>query len=88
MLTARQRERLGQRVASVMCVLLIISGTFYLRAARCLACDAYEKLWWSYLYADSTLAAERSMDWVRGCRPTKSEKYEFSRDRRLLAFPT
>ena len=32
MLTTRQRERLGQRVASVMCVLLIISGAFYLHA--------------------------------------------------------
>ena len=36
----------------------------------------------------STLAADRTMVWVRGCIPAKSAKYEFSRDRRFLALPT
>ena len=36
----------------------------------------------------STPAADRSIDWVRGWSPAKSAKYEFSRDRRFFAFPT
>jgi DNA-binding SARP family transcriptional activator len=28
-------------------------------SARCLACEAYQRLWWSYIYADSAAAAER-----------------------------
>jgi DNA-binding SARP family transcriptional activator/TolB-like protein/Flp pilus assembly protein TadD len=29
------------------------------RTARCLACDTYEQLWWSYVLSDSISAAER-----------------------------
>jgi tetratricopeptide (TPR) repeat protein len=35
-----------------------------LATARCLACEAYVDLWWTYIYADSMAAAETAMrDW-------------------------
>jgi DNA-binding SARP family transcriptional activator/TolB-like protein len=40
------------------------------RDTRCLACDAYERLWWSYLYADSVVAAERVAREFAAVRPS------------------
>jgi DNA-binding SARP family transcriptional activator len=42
------------------------------RAARCLACDAYKKLWWMYVFADSASAAERVAREFAAARPTDS----------------
>lgn len=37
------------------------SGAPGTSGARCVACDAYVDLWWTYIYADSMAAAERTM---------------------------
>jgi len=34
MLSARQRERLGQRVTGVFCIVLILTGVVYLRGGQ------------------------------------------------------
>jgi len=39
------------------------------RTSRCLACDAYGRLWWSYIYADSAVAAERIARSMEQARP-------------------
>ncbi len=36
----------------------------------------------------STFAADITIAWVRGCSSAVSAKYEFNRERRLLALPT
>jgi len=42
------------------------------RATRCLACDAFGRLIWAYLHADSLSAAERVAREYTGARPTAS----------------
>jgi DNA-binding SARP family transcriptional activator/TolB-like protein len=39
------------------------------RTVRCLACDAYQELWWAYMYADSAGAAERVAREFANVRP-------------------